>query len=142
MVDRAILLSDPKFQHDNLCFIINVLLNNDYPLSFIFDTVNTRLKSFSNVLQQRNKNTESNDIKKWFTIPFLSSASHKFKHLTKDLDTKILYYSLNKLNTIIKGHKDEVPNMSKTNVVYKLSCKNCSATLRWTDLQNSKNSDL
>jgi len=128
MVDRAILLSDPKFQHDNLCFIINVLLKNDYPLSFIFDTVNTRLKSFSNVYQKRNTNTESKDTQKWFTIPFLNSVSHKFKHLTKDLDTKISYYSLNKLNTIIKGHKDELPNMSKRNVVYKLACKNCSAT--------------
>jgi len=90
MVDRAILLSDPKFQHDNLCFIINVLLNNDYPLKFIFDTINTRLKSFSNVLQQKNKNTESKDPRKWFTIPFLSSVSHKLKHLTKDLDSKFL----------------------------------------------------
>jgi len=47
--------------------------------------------------------------------------SHKFKHLTKDLDTKISYYSLNKLGTFIKGYKDNVLNTLQTNVVYKLS---------------------
>jgi len=55
MVDRAILFSDPKFQQDNLHFVIKVLLNNDYLLNFIFDTVNTRLKFLSNVLQQQKK---------------------------------------------------------------------------------------
>jgi len=128
MVDRAILLSDPKFQQDNLHFIINVLLNNDYPLNFIFDTVNTRLKSLSIILQQTNSKTKPENTHKWFTIPFLSSVSHKLKHLTKDLDARISYYSLNKLNTMIKGHKNRVPNMLRTNVVYKLSCKDCSAT--------------
>jgi len=71
---------------------------------------------------------KSKDTQKWFTIPFSNSVSHKFKHLTKDLDAKISYYSLNKLETIIKGHKDSVPNMLQTNVVYKLSCKDCRAT--------------
>jgi len=44
MVDRAFLLSHPRFHHDNLRNMINILLNNDYPLKFIFDTINTRLK--------------------------------------------------------------------------------------------------
>jgi len=60
--------------------------------------------------------------------PILSSVSHKFKHLTKDLDAKISYYSLNKLGTIIKRHKDSVSNMLQMNGVYNLSCKDCSAT--------------
>jgi len=130
MVDRAILLSDPKFQQDNLNFVIKVLLNNDYPLKFIFNTFNTRLKSLSIVLKQQNNNTDtkSKDTKKWFTIPYVNSVSHKFKHLTNDLDAQTSYYSLNKLGMIIKGQKDRVPNMSQMNVVYKLSCKDCTAT--------------
>ncbi|KYM98813.1 hypothetical protein ALC62_10460, partial [Cyphomyrmex costatus] len=39
LVDRVILLSNPKFHFDNLCFIIKVLLENDYPLKFIFDNI-------------------------------------------------------------------------------------------------------
>ena len=45
LVDRAFLLSDFKFHTQNLTFIINILLDNDYPLTFIFDTVNQRIKS-------------------------------------------------------------------------------------------------
>jgi len=38
--DRAFLLSHPKYHQKNLELVINTLLNNDYPLSFIFDTIN------------------------------------------------------------------------------------------------------
>jgi len=45
MIDRAFLLSHPKYQEKNLEFIIETFINNDYPLKFIFDTINMRLKS-------------------------------------------------------------------------------------------------
>jgi len=44
MTDRAFLLSHPRYHQKNLELIFNSLLNNDYPLSFIFDTINSRLK--------------------------------------------------------------------------------------------------
>ncbi|KYN39722.1 hypothetical protein ALC56_05901 [Trachymyrmex septentrionalis] len=44
LVDRVVLLLNPKFHFDNLCFIIKVLLENDYPLNFIFKNINNRLK--------------------------------------------------------------------------------------------------
>ena len=40
LIDRAFLLSDFRFHTQNLTFIINILLDNDYPLTFIFDTIN------------------------------------------------------------------------------------------------------
>jgi len=58
----------------------------------------------------------------WFTISFIHSVSHKFKHVIKDLDTRISYYGLSKLESIIREHKDNIPNFSQMNVVYKLSC--------------------
>ena len=48
LVDKAFLLSDFMFHTKNLTFIINsVLLDNDYPLTFIFDTIkkNQRIKN-------------------------------------------------------------------------------------------------
>ena len=45
LVDRAFLLSDFMFYTKNLTFIINVLLDNDYPLTFISDTINQRIKN-------------------------------------------------------------------------------------------------
>ena len=44
LVDRTILLSDVRFHTQNLTLIINILLDNDYPLSFIFDTINLRIE--------------------------------------------------------------------------------------------------
>jgi len=43
MTNRAFFLSHPRYQ-ENLKLVINTLLNNDYPLSFIFDVINSRLK--------------------------------------------------------------------------------------------------
>jgi len=43
MVDRAFLLSHPKYHTKNLNFIIEIFLGNDYPLNFIFETIYSRL---------------------------------------------------------------------------------------------------
>ncbi|KYQ58872.1 hypothetical protein ALC60_02120, partial [Trachymyrmex zeteki] len=43
-VDRAFLLSHPKYHKENLNFIIRTFLANDYPIKFIFNTFNSRLK--------------------------------------------------------------------------------------------------
>jgi len=72
------------------------------------------------------KNPNENN-KKWLTIPFIQSISGKFKHVIKDVEAEILFYSTNKLGTIIKGHKDNLPTSSQINVVYKLNCKDCNA---------------
>ncbi|KYN31609.1 hypothetical protein ALC56_14107 [Trachymyrmex septentrionalis] len=45
LVDRAFLLSDFRFHTQNLTFIINILLDNDYPLTFVFNIVNQRIKN-------------------------------------------------------------------------------------------------
>jgi len=74
MVDRALLLSHPRFQRENLLFIINVLINNDYLLKFIFDTINTRLKYMRHYTKKKtNKKTIINQ--KWFTISYIDSRN-------------------------------------------------------------------
>jgi len=70
-------------------------------LKFIFDIINTRLKYLKYLVsqygQQKIVENSKDMVKKWFTVPFIHSISHKFKHVIKDLDTRISYYSLNKL---------------------------------------------
>jgi len=130
MVDRAFLLSEPKFHEKNLTLVINTL-NNDYPLNFIFNTVNNRLKSLLH--KKTNKQTDSssseNVIKKspWFLVPYVPRISNKFKNIFRDLDIKLSFHSINKLNKF-KPQKDTLTVMSNKNVVYQISCKNCNAT--------------
>lgn len=50
-----------------------------------------------------------------------------FKNIIKDLDVKLSYVSVNKLDKFIKTHKDILPITSKKNVVYKINCKDCEA---------------
>jgi len=65
--------------------------------------------------------------KKKFTIPYIPAISYRFKNITKDFKANLVFFSLNKLRYIVKGHKDILPKSSQKNVVYKLSCKDCNA---------------
>jgi hypothetical protein len=119
MLDRAILLSHPKFQQKNSRLIIEVLLDNDYLINFIFNTINSILEYLFKK-QKRNKmifnNERVNDSMKnnrWFTIPYIHLILHRFKNITKDLNTKISDFSLNKLGSIIRALKDSLPNLSQ-----------------------------
>jgi len=62
-VDRSFFLSHPRFHRESLKYIITLLLENDYPLKFIFNTINTRLKYLiSHHKQQRiGKNPNENN---------------------------------------------------------------------------------
>jgi len=68
MVDKMILLSHPRFHHKNLieaeCLKKNVLLNNGYPLSFIFNTIRSRIILHSKKeLLTLFKNKDDNNLK-------------------------------------------------------------------------------
>jgi len=128
MIDRAFLLSHPRYCMKNLNFIINTFLLNDFPLDFIFNTINLRLKTlFNKRTNMPANNVNNNNIEKinWFTISYFSNISEKFKNIIKNLNIKLSFYNLNKLERIIKTQKD-LPNYSKKNVVYKISYKNCN----------------
>jgi len=94
MMDRAVFLSHPKYHQKNFNLIVEILLLNDYPLKFIFDTINTRLKYLISKHTNQSNSKASNKPNRWFTIPFISTLSHKFKNITKDLEASLSYYSL------------------------------------------------
>jgi len=81
LVDRALLLSHPKFQEKNLKSAIEVLLDNCFPLPFIFSAINKRIKQLS--YKENNSNKEDKNVKKpdkieFFTIPYVNSVSENF----------------------------------------------------------------
>ncbi|KYN09517.1 hypothetical protein ALC57_18364 [Trachymyrmex cornetzi] len=108
---------------------------NDYPLDFIFNTINLRLKSLlhNKTLKQNNDITTQNDkddmeIKTWFTIPYTEGIDGKFREVVRDLDVNLSFYSLNKLNCFIGPQKDRLSNLQQKNVIYKINCKDCDAS--------------
>ena len=112
--DRILFLSHPKFHEKNISELIHTLLSNGYPLKFIFSTIKNRIKTLenrTNLDQNREENnnecdSNANSKKKFFTIPYLSKVSEKFKKLSHIHDFNIAYKPMNKMNTFIKTGKD------------------------------------
>jgi len=55
LVDRVFLLSHSDFHEKNFKFVISTLLNNDYPLKFIFRVINDRIKSLIHTKTNKQK---------------------------------------------------------------------------------------
>ncbi|KYN22199.1 hypothetical protein ALC57_05409, partial [Trachymyrmex cornetzi] len=133
MVDKTILLSNPKYHFKNMKFIINTLLENDYPIDFILNTMNARIKlllhKLTTKVDNNNVTEDSNEERpSWFVLPYAPQMSDKFFSIAKKLDVKLSFFSTNKLNKFIKVQKDILPKFSNKNVVYKIFCKDCDAT--------------
>ena len=85
------------FHTKNLTFIINVLLDNDYPLTFISDTINQRIK---NLLKNKHivrkdliDNVRANKFVSWLTVPFIPFHTEKFKRF-KETTSELLFIVL------------------------------------------------
>ncbi|XP_025269898.1 uncharacterized protein LOC112639584 [Camponotus floridanus] len=127
LVVRVFSLSHPRFHSKNLDLIVRILLDNCYPLNVIFEVMNKRLR-FLIGSHGRIVNGTQNSSPTYFTVPYLPNVTEQFRNITKNLDIKLSYTSLNKLNKFIKVHKDCIPSNYKTNVVYKINCSDCDAS--------------
>ncbi|XP_018361384.1 PREDICTED: uncharacterized protein LOC108760084 [Trachymyrmex cornetzi] len=131
LVDRAFILSDCSFHTKNLIFVINILLENDYLLPFIFNTVNQRIKQLlkTKYMTQDNSTENLNDVQSssWLMVPFIPHHTERFKRFSNN-DVRVSFHSPNKMAKYIKVQKDSLSKNSKNNVVYKISCENCDAS--------------
>src|SRR5436190_18793427 len=133
LIDRILLLSHPKFHEKNFSFVIDVLISNNYPIEFIFETFQKRIKTLIQRTNPRNNIQQAQGMCQgppisYFTVPYISNLSERFKNITKGIDVRISYFSLNKINNIVRTHKDALPHMSRSNIVYKINCNNCDAS--------------
>jgi len=84
-VDRAVLLSHLKFHKKNLELVINILLDNDFPLNMIFNKINIRIKKFFNSKLNSNTNKQNTDNnksvkyteRKYTSIPYIKKKVSK-----------------------------------------------------------------
>ncbi|XP_039309325.1 uncharacterized protein LOC120358632 [Solenopsis invicta] len=131
LVDRVFLLSHPKYHRKNLEFTVSILLENDYPLDFIFKIIRERLRClFVGRSKKQLLDNTSEELKKisWFTVPYVPSISERFINIFRNSNSKTAFYSLNKLSRFIKVQKDTLPISSCKDVVYKISCRDCDAS--------------
>jgi len=137
LIDRAILLSHPDFHEKNIELCIKLLLENGYPLNLIFQKINERLKKLfhKKSVADSNKNiaTHSTDTtdsvtKKYFIIPYIRNISEIITSIINKSVCTVGYRGLNRLDRIIRVHKDQTEHQHKNNVIYKINCENCNAS--------------
>ncbi|KYN18102.1 hypothetical protein ALC57_09610 [Trachymyrmex cornetzi] len=91
-VDRVVLLSHPRYHSENIRHIMSILINNDYPTEFIFNTINSHLK----FLFFNKKNTP------WLLLLYIPTITDEFKRIMRSFNIKLAFKSLNKLSRYIK----------------------------------------
>jgi len=131
LVDKVLLLSHPMFHETNLKKAIDVLLDNCFPLTFIFSTINMRIKQLfykGNNSNKEDKKLTSSAKNEYFTIPYVNSVSESFLPVCERFGFRIAYSIHNTLRKFIKRGKDALDLWSHRDVVYKISCNDCEAT--------------
>ncbi|XP_077277990.1 uncharacterized protein LOC143906075 [Temnothorax americanus] len=128
LIDRAFLLSHPSLHAKNLRLVIEILLNNCYPLELIFRILGERLKFLFNRDSNTNVRQNEEEVTPFFTLPYVPTITEKLRNATRDLNVRLFYNSLNKMRIFIKAHKDSLPRSNKCNVVYKVNCNDCDAS--------------
>lgn len=65
--------------------------------------------------------------KKFFTVPYIEGISERITEPFVKLNFVPAFRSLNKLNKIIKAHKDLISYDNRKNIVYCIKCNDCHA---------------
>lgn len=67
--------------------LLDILQENDYPLEFIFETINARLKTlFYKQTHKYNNDNDSSANENTLGSPYIPNISDKFKNIVKDLN--------------------------------------------------------
>jgi len=61
--------------------------------------------------------SNNNNPKNYFTIPYMNEISEKFKPVAERNDFKIAYKSMNTLKSVIRLDKDKLDMMEYCNVI-------------------------
>lgn len=125
LVDKAIKLSDKRFHHKNLDLVKKLLINNNYPIDFITLHTKNRLKKI-NQFQGTCTIQQSTAPKKiFFPLPFHKYFTPKISYIFKRFDINTVFRNINKIDQFQTLGKDKVDKLYKTDVIYKINCKNC-----------------
>ncbi|KAL6417345.1 hypothetical protein ACFW04_012819 [Cataglyphis niger] len=133
LVDHAILLSDDQFHGKNIDVLKQILFNNCFPIHIINHYIYKRLNFLKYRVNSIPCNGESSTDKPFYiALPFVESLSDNIDRLFKNMGFTVVYNIPKKLNSLIKRGKDGLPISNRTEVVYKINCKNCSAYIGQT----------
>jgi len=85
LIDKVLSLSHPDFQQKNFTLMTKLLLDNAYPLEFIFGLIRKRLitKFHQFNTQEPPIKNKDNNINKYFVMPYIGSTSENLCGFSK-----------------------------------------------------------
>ena len=144
MVYRAIrITSDYVSLHKEFIFIRQIAVSNGYPLSFVLNVIRTTLERYlepkpaskTNLNEIRQSKNESKKSALMVDVPFIGRPSlvlgKKFLNIAKQVEpTRHVQPILRPFPKVQRlfARKDPIPKSLLSNVVYNISCMDCSAS--------------
>ncbi|XP_072420853.1 uncharacterized protein [Chiloscyllium punctatum] len=107
--------STPELQKAEEEHLSKVFAKNGYPRNFI-----------NRCQRERQQNEDMPQPKGLATLPYIRSISELTTRLLRPLGLITAHKPTATLRQQLTRTKDPIPNMSKTNVVYKIPCKDCT----------------
>lgn len=122
LTDRAVKLSHPKFRKENLNKIRKILLENNYPLTFINKHIKKRVHAIFNSSQQINQQ----DI--YMTLPYVHGLSEKINKCVKKQKFSVSHKLKNTNQQFFSKMKPKISINKQTHTVYQIPCNDCNCT--------------
>ena len=134
LVDRAIKInSNLSFFNSQIEYLKKYFSQNNFPLKVIEKTISRHIEKLNNT---PSPSLDASKKKVFIKLPFLSHSSNK--NITNEIQNLVRkFYPQIHLNLIFKNnfsieslfqYKDKIPTSVLSNVVYKYTCEQCSAT--------------
>lgn len=101
--------------------IIKVLIDNNYPSSFI----RTCDKARRNKQRDNTTGTETSEANSFVVLPYIRGTSEKLARVLGREGIRVAHKPTHTLNHRFPRPKDKVPPAMKKSVVYKINCKDC-----------------
>src|SRR3978361_309989 len=77
IIDRAIKLTSPSYRTEAIEKAKSLLIENNYPQNLIDKITKKRIHVFYNSLSHRKHESQNNQPKKYYSIPYISNLSEK-----------------------------------------------------------------
>nr|VZI47248.1 unnamed protein product [Spirometra erinaceieuropaei] len=110
---------------DELAYLYRFFRLNGYPASFVKNCLRR---------QQQPQNVDSNGdrvSRKFYSLPYMPRISEAIARQLNQFGISIAQKPASSLRTTLHRVKDPIPKEQQTNVIYRISCSNCSSVYVW-----------
>lgn len=118
---RALKLSNNEFHEQNIIKIKSILEKNNYPAKFINEILNRKEP-------EHHRPQEEEENKKYFKVTYVENLGEQIKNIFTKLNINIAFKSDNTIKKFFTKTKSATPIELLSNIIYKISCKDCPAT--------------